>query len=317
MKKCFRNMNGLCICSIVLRNICLILLVGIIIIGIRALYGDFDLSQMHILDIIIHYLYFICVLGYLCINSRLIYLYVKEYKKKTQNTVDENQPEVNQLIYNIIILAICLGGCGIIMWREDGNKVVNWIFLQYGLIAWCIVIYVGEIIAKHICFDYKNHVSNESKIREDSLYIPKLLEKIEDDKLKNYIAHALYTYAVRARFYKYGYYICSITALVAPTIVVILNSGFGESVLTKLGVSIFSGIATVASGMLGIVKFKESWTRYRYHCELLKGEVAAYINKQGPYENADKIKQTFYEHVNKIFNDEVCDWKKLRQENNS
>lgn len=304
-------------CSIILRNICLTLLAGFIIIGIRALCGEFDLDHMHILDIIIHYLYFISVLGYLCINIRIIFLYAKECKDRKKGIKDENQMAFKRIAGNVVILILCIVSCIIIMWREGSDRVVDWIVLQYGLIAWIAVIYVWQSIITRLGLKGKNSPSGDDEIRADSFYIPKLLGKIENDKLKDQIAHELYTYAVRAKFYKYGYYICSITALVSPTIVVILNSVSSETVIVKLGVSIFSGIAAIASGMLGIVKFKESWTRYRYNCEILKAEVAAYINRQGDYENSDGREQLFYKNVKAIINEEIYDWKKLRQENDS
>lgn len=305
--------------SIVLRNICNILLLVFIIIGIRALCGNFDLNQMHILDIIIHYVYFISVLGFLCIDIRVIWLHfeINGCKGKTQSTGNDSHIICKQISINSIALVICIIVGVVIMSCERTDKVVDWVVLQYGLLAWIAVIYVGENVGGYIGFHHKKKMAGDKDIRHDSYYIPKLLEKIEDDKLKNYIAHELYTYAVRARFYKYGYYICSVTALVAPTIVVVLNTGVIETTLTKFGVSVFSGISAIASGMLGIVKFKESWTRYRYNCEMLKTEVAAYINGQGVYVSADKREQTFYERVNAIINEEILDWRKLRQENDS
>lgn len=314
MKNYYRKIQALFTYSIILRNICMILLLGIIIIGIRAWSGDFVLDNIRISERIMHYFYFYSVLGYLCINIRIAYLYIMG---ENQDKGNGEQLTTEQISKNIVILIVCIVVCGITMWHEGAGRVVSWIDLQNGLIAWSLIIYAGEAIAGHIHFDYKNKLSSEDKIRQDSFYIPKLLEKIEDEQLKDYIAHELYTYAVRARFYKYGYYICSITALVAPTIVVIINSRFSESDSGKLSVSIFSGIATIASGMLGIVKFKETWTRYRYNCEILKSEIAAYINNKGDYEDAWEKEELFYERINSIINGEISDWRKLRQENNS
>lgn len=317
MKNFFRKIQILFVWSVILRNICLILLMGVIIIGIRLWGRDLSLDQIQGFDAIIHYLYFISVLGYLCINIRILYLQAIERKRKDQGTESKDEQLGKKIVKNIVVLIICILVCVAITLLEGTSKVVDWIVLQNGLIVWCIVIYVGEAIVEHMCSGYKNGVIHENEIRKDLFYIPKLLEKIENDKVGDYIAHELYTYAFRARFYKYGYYICSITALVAPTIVVVLNSGFSETDLTKLGVSIFSGIAAISSGMLGIVKFKESWTRYRYNCEMLKAEIAVYINNSGEYEKTDKKEELFFQNINVIINGEITDWKKLRQENNS
>lgn len=317
MKNYYQKIQGLFAWSVILRNICLILLMGIIIIGIRVWGGDLSLDQIQGFDVIIHYLYFISVLGYLCINIRILYLQVIERTRKAQGTESKDGQSFGKILINFFVLILCILACVAIILFEGDSKVVDWIVLQNGLIVWCIVIYVGEALTEHMCSGYKNGFMHENEIRKDLFYIPKLLEKVGDDKVKDYIAHELYTYAVRARFYKYGYYICSITALVAPTIVVILNSGFSETDLTKLGVSIFSGIAAISSGMLGIVKFKESWTRYRYNCEILKTEIAVYINDSGEYEKTDKKEELFFQNINAIINGEITDWKKLRQENNS
>lgn len=56
------------------------------------------------------------------------------------------------------------------------------------------------------------------KLRHDKDYIYELINEIKSDKLKKWIAHELYTYAFRAKFYKRIFWICFWISLFFPVI---------------------------------------------------------------------------------------------------
>lgn len=159
-------------------------------------------------------------------------------------------------------------------------------------------------------------------IKDDETYIPYILNNLNDNLLAAIIGHELYTYATRARFYKRAYYISAFITLIAPAVVIILNNVFDESDLQlKMWISILSGLATIASGVAGIVKFKESWIRYRSNCEKVKHELAYYVGECGIYSGKDNKKKSkerkkdkrkkLIENVYKHAKAEQGDWNKL------
>jgi len=299
------------------RNVCLVLILQLGIIGLKVWIGGYDIKQMHIFDMIVHYAYFISVLGYLFLTLRIVFLYEIDYKKKIMDIGKAKQQPCNydEILVNICGLVVCVIVAIIVTRCEREINTIDWLILQYGLLAWIISICVVEKVTSYLNGKGVKGALEKGgrKIAHDTSYIPKLLERLEDSQLKQYIAHELYTYAARARFYKIGYYICSIVALTAPAIAMMLNSAFEETVIGKCGISVFSGMATIASGLLGIVKFKESWIRYRYNCEILKREIVSYVNDADEYKDSDNKKQVFYKRIDQIIYMEIGDWKQLRQ----
>lgn len=155
---------------------------------------------------------------------------------------------------------------------------------------------------------------NDKSIKDDEYFIPFILSKLEDELLQAIVGHELYTYAVRAQFYKTCFYISEFITLIAPTIVVVLNGVFEQTNITiRIFVSVFSGLASVASGIAGIVKFKESWVRYRSNCEAVKHELAHYVAKCPPYahKKQKKNKVKLIQRIYVIARKEEVDWNKL------
>ena len=155
-----------------------------------------------------------------------------------------------------------------------------------------------------------------TQMKDDYKYISDLLDKISDEGIKNYLAHELYTYAERTRFYKYCHYIFSIISLSAPALAIVVNNLGSGTTLGETLVSVFAAVATIATGTAGIFKFKETWIRYRSYCEMLKRDVTEYVNNLSEYADAsmtekDKMDK-FYDNIRKRIEKEEQEWRDLR-----
>lgn len=138
----------------------------------------------------------------------------------------------------------------------------------------------------------------------------------KDEGMKHYLTHELYTYAGRARFYKYCHYVFSIISLSVPALAIVVNNWGNGIPKGERMVSVLAAVATIATGITGIVKFKESWIRYRSYCEILKREVMEYVNNLSDYADdslGEKEKlDAFYGKIKKRIEKEEQEWKDLR-----
>ena len=187
-----------------------------------------------------------------------------------------------------------------------------------------IIILIIIIIIVKIFFCCKKSKNSENKvdksIRDDKFFIPYILSKLEDESLEASVGHELYTYAVRAQFYKECFYTSEFITLIAPAIVVGLNNALEEQdIIIRILVSVFSGLASIASGIAGIVKFKESWVRYLSNCEAVKHELVYYVAKCPPYHHKKQTKNKvkLVQRIYSISRKEEVDWNKLISNNNS
>ena len=106
----------------------------------------------------------------------------------------------------------------------------------------------------------------EFRWKEDSVYVPALLDAIENDLLKKRSAHMLYTYVYGAQKYKKRYYLFTWLTVVLPALVVFFNSfERGQNPALRAAVSLCSLAVAVVSGISGSVKARESWVRYRQY----------------------------------------------------
>lgn len=181
-----------------------------------------------------------------------------------------------------------------------------------------IILIILLIIIVEIFPFYRNQKKSSDEIdkfiKDDEFFIPFILSKLEDETMKAIVGHELYTYAARARFYRKCFYISEFITLIAPAIVIVLNNAFQEHNITiRILVSVFSGLASVASGIAGIVKFKESWIRYRSNCEAVKHELVHYVSKCPPYDHKKqkKNKAKLIQRIYVIARKEEVDWNKL------
>lgn len=235
------------------------------------------------------------------------------FKEPRRKYVWWNMASAGVLTIGWLILAICCG--------KKENLSAEYIQYAFGVIVIAGVLFemvVWLIDQYETGLNWKKKISSGRELRKDMVYISGLLEQIEDKTLRSYVAHELYTYASRARFYKYCYYAFSIIALCAPAAATVVNSALGDTNKNKVLASLLSTIATIATGIVGIVKFRESWIRYRSYCEILKREVTEFVMRAGGYAQEDtdddKIKKLFFNNLKKQIQQEEKDWGDLRRQ---
>lgn len=208
----------------------------------------------------------------------------------------------------------------------NSSEIYRNYFIDYGQyeIAGGFVLYAILELISNIETDrlrlkgYRRNCINKSifDMNNDFVYISHLLEEISSESLRRYVAHELYTYAARARFNKRCHYIFSFISLSAPAVAVIFNNLSDLTIYSKMLVSILSAIATIATGIASIVKFRETWIRYRSCCEILKREVTEYISNVGEYGKQGlsewEKQEIFYKKLKEGIVREECEWKNLR-----
>lgn len=246
-----------------------------------------------------------------------------EYKAVLQNNnIDINIKEVKKSYTwrGMIISSMCLTEWIIAVYILKGKLTIA--YVQYVLLAALLSVILSKAVIWAIGNGWQERSmglkrDTAKSLRKDPVYISELLEKIEDEMLRKYVAHELYTYAGRARFYKRCYYIFSILALCAPAIAAVVNSTFNENSENKLLISVLSTVATIATGIAGIVKFRESWVRYRSNCEIMKRETTEYVMRTGDYKDKtnteEEAKVLFCSNLREQIEREEKDWADLRK----
>lgn len=157
-------------------------------------------------------------------------------------------------------------------------------------------------------------------IYKDKNYIPELLKNLNNDQIKKHLEHELYTYAIRAIFYKRMFYILSFITITFPALITVVNVFSGSTFsVEKLIVTILSALSSIAAGILGIANVRENWISYRSNCELLKEEIFKYMISAKPYDaGTDPEKELqFVENVIKICKDEASSWKQNNSSSNT
>ncbi len=154
----------------------------------------------------------------------------------------------------------------------------------------------------------------EFRWKEDSVYVPALLDAIENDLLKKRSAHMLYTYVYGAQKYKKRYYLFTWLTVVLPALVVFFNSfERGQNPAMRAAVSLCSLAVAVVSGISGSVKARESWVRYRKYCEWVKRELFLYsmAKEEG---NVQEKEKKLAEKLEQIYKQEGVNWGELRED---
>lgn len=154
----------------------------------------------------------------------------------------------------------------------------------------------------------------EFRWKEDSVYVPALLDTIENDLLKKRSAHMLYTYVYGAQKYKKRYYLFTWLTVVLPALVVFFNSfERGQNPALRAAVSLCSLAVAVVSGISGSVKARESWVRYRKYCEWVKRELFLYsmAKEEG---NVQEKEKKLAEKLEQIYKQEGVNWGELRED---
>lgn len=148
---------------------------------------------------------------------------------------------------------------------------------------------------------------------QDKIYIPKLLERIDQSSAKDLLAHELYFYSSQARLYKKLFICLSLFTVIMPAAVTGLSSFANITpIYVKILITVFSAISTVSAGLLGIFKVRDHWINYRTNCERLKREIILYTEKITPYDDITKEKpyKLFIERCEDIIGDERIQWRK-------
>ena len=237
--------------------------------------------------------------------------------KNTENPKNENKFNLGiSIILGIEILFT-------VIYIQDYRELMI-VIIQYQAAGIFLFYILGEIIYKWGNYYGLNKRENNDynrimhNINDDFVYISSLLEKMDNEDIKKYVAHQLYTYAEKARYNKRCYYVFSIISLSAPAVALIFNNLSETTNFTKLIVSILSAVATIATGINSLVKFKETWIRYRSYCEILKREVTEYITVVGDYramKNDEEGRQElFFQKLSKKIRAEENEWKNGKSE---
>lgn len=263
-----------------------------------------------------------------CIEIIILILYEKiklskehkEFLIKVENVNCKDKSLKSSILYIISIFIILIEYIGVVSKIDIAyEKLICYIQCEVG-----ILFLVFGLFKIFIGISNKYTMSRREKVKEielihmsnDLVYITQLLEQIKDEGIRKYLAHELYTYATRATFYKRCHYIFALISLGAPAMATAFNTISNGNESSKIIVSILSLIATVSTGITGIVKFRESWIRYRSYCEILKREVTEYVNCMGDYvdDSIDKNERliSFYERLQERIECEEAEWKELR-----
>lgn len=249
-------------------------------------------------------------------------MYLIKYKER-----GIKRSKIRNFVFGILIVAMFLVSL-FDMFQKQGLFLI--VFQKEALSSNIFIVFSGILLA-YIIFDAvcnwyagkNNFVVHErmftglkGKMSNEYAYIASLIERTKDEDIKKYVAHELYHYAKRAKFNKRCYYIFSIISLIAPAIALVVNNSFEAEFFSKVCVSTLSAVATISTGVNGLVKFKETWIRYRSYCEILKRELTEYVSNLGEYSNEqlgekDK-KELFYKKMKENVQEEEKEWKTMR-----
>lgn len=153
----------------------------------------------------------------------------------------------------------------------------------------------------------------ESSLMHDMVYIPTLLEKIEQANGKDLLAHELYFYSSKAILYKRVYICLSLFTVLMPAIVTGISSfATITPIYIKMLITVFSTVSTVSAGILGIFRVRDHWINYRTNCERLKKEIVLYTEKIAPHNNIsdEQSYKLFIERCEEIIGDERNHWRR-------
>ncbi len=162
----------------------------------------------------------------------------------------------------------------------------------------------------------KNKVVHKHECETD--FIVELMNQIGSNKetnvLKLMIENSLKEFSLRAKRYRFWYYVTKFTSFVAPLIITTITSLPVYN--GKYYIVFLSLIASLAVGISGMGMFHENWIRNRYYCEQLKFEVMQYVSDTGDYDSLlldDKI-DLFGKKVHGILKSENMEWKETAEQ---
>lgn len=146
------------------------------------------------------------------------------------------------------------------------------------------------------------------KLKDELVSIVKIVEYIENDMIRERVSHLIIWYCKKSTYYKRINYILGILVIVINAIIPVVNQmSFMEIQNNKLLVSLSSSIASILGSISVLLNVKETWYRYRKHCELMKTECILFNNKCEKYSD-DNREKLFVMEIEKIVADERNRW---------
>lgn len=128
---------------------------------------------------------------------------------------------------------------------------------------------------------------------------------------KKRIDYLLRWYNRKAIQYKILTYLGTVTSILLPATITLLNSGiWGDASVFVTCISIF---ASVSAGMHAFFCSKDNWLRYRSTIEELKREIILFSTKT---EDLREPEYEFMQRVESIVNSEFSQWYRIRSEKN-
>lgn len=147
-------------------------------------------------------------------------------------------------------------------------------------------------------------------LRDDEKYIFELINDVQNEKLKKRIAHELYTYATRAKKYKYLFKGCMMIGLFFPVFASALQ--MCQSDAAGVAAVLLMGVVTAATGLTNGLKYREKWEHYRMYCEEMKREIIYCQCEIGKYENTDEPEKLLAQELEKMTGKETNEWEKIK-----
>lgn len=150
--------------------------------------------------------------------------------------------------------------------------------------------------------------------------MPILVNQIKNEKLKHRVANEVYTYVYGAYKYKRRYYLLTFLSVSLPAVIVAINSSeLLQGDISDTTVSFLSMATVIVSGIMGTMKSKESWVRYREYAESAKQEIFNCVMEIGEYDESKKNDSDWREkklalNLENLYSQESGQWKTLRKQ---
>lgn len=218
----------------------------------------------------------------------------------------------------LFISVITIAGTHL-FWRKcmvSTGAIVKIVEICILLLSFYIIQIYGNMKRMNEVYD-ENDMDHISliKCKSDKVYVPILLNTIDNQALKERIANEIYTYVYGAYKYKKIHYILLILSILFPAAVTAISGStlLNETLSSKM-IPLLSMLAVIVSSIFNSFKAKESWSRYREYAEKAKKEIFSFAMKIGDYENRcqEEREKILADNMETLFQEERTQWKELR-----
>lgn len=141
-------------------------------------------------------------------------------------------------------------------------------------------------------------------------YIYQLLEGIEDENIKNYIANQIQWNVIKASRYRFFEYALNVLTVAMPTVVVVVQHILPQT--NPLVQFFVLGSATITTSAGIFLKLHDKRILYRTTAEVIKEETTLYTNKVGKYKGNDR-NELFLKKVHSIVRSTNNRWKEIEE----